>query len=390
MAVRAEFGDLTVDGIRLLNAVAKYAASQREDAVMVRIALSGATRKILSHRLQQAYANHTTRLIRRVHALLWLGDGKSVWEIAQLLGIGEQTVRDWVHAFVLNGVDSLFYRPHPGRPAKLTDTQRRELRALLLDGPESLGYPTACWTTALIADLIHLRFHIDYAPRYLSQLLDVLGFSYQKAKFTSDHLNDEEALLWLEETWPEILRVAKEKHAVILFGDEASFAQWGSLGYTWALKGVQPTVKTTGIRKAYRVFGLLDCFQGTLYFQGIDGKFNSESYRAFLEGALATLSGHLIVIQDNAPYHVSRPLRAFYAAHADRLTAYQLPAYSPDLNPIEYLWKKVKKEATNLRYFPLFADLITEVTKTLKSLAGSPDELTSLQGEYRFIKLPAA
>ena len=356
----------------------------------MRIALSGATQKILGQRLQQAYANHTPRLIRRIHALLWLAEGKAVWEIAELLGIGEQTVRDWCHAFVLNGVDSLFYRPHPGRPAILTDCQHRELRALLLDGPESLGYPTACWTTALIADLIHLRFKVDYPPCYLSHLLDTLGFSFQKAKFTSDHLKDEEALLWLEETWPEILRVAKDKHAVILFGAEASFAQWGSLGYTWALKGVQPTVKTAGIRKAYRVFGLLDCFGGSLYFQGIGGKFNSESYRAFLDGALAKLTCHLILIQDNAPYHVSSTLRAFYAAHADRLTVYQLPAYSPDLNPIEYLWKNVKEEATHLRYFRLFADLIAKVTNTLTRLAGSPDELASLQGEYRFIKLPAA
>ncbi len=357
---------------------------------MVRIALTGATRKILSARLRQAYANHTPRLIRRSHALLELAEGKSVFAVAELLGVGEQTVRDWLHAFLLKGAESLFYHPHPGRPAKLSETQRRELRALLLAGPEAAGYPTACWTTALIADLIHLRFKIDYAPRYLSQLLDTLGFSFQKAKFTSDHLNDEEALLWLEETWPAILRAAQEKQAVILFGDEASFAQWGSLGYTWALKGIQPTVKTTGIRKAYRVFGLLDCFGGSLYSQGIDGKFNTESYRAFLEGALAKLQGHLILIQDNAPYHVSRALRAFYAAHTDRLTVYQLPAYSPDLNPIEYLWKKVKKDATHLRYFPLFADLIAEVTKTLQRLAGSPEELTSLQGEYRFIKLPAA
>jgi len=49
-----EFGDLTVNGIRWLNAGAKDAASQREDAVLVRIALTGATRKILSGRLQQA------------------------------------------------------------------------------------------------------------------------------------------------------------------------------------------------------------------------------------------------------------------------------------------------------------------------------------------------
>jgi hypothetical protein len=51
---------------------------------------------------------------------------------------------------------------------------------------------------------------------------------------------------------------------------------------------------------------------------------------------------------------------------------------------------KVKKEATHLRYFPLFADLIAKVTETLTNLARLPDELTSLQGEYRSLTLPAA
>ena len=77
---------------------------------MVRIALTGETRKALVGRLQQAYATHASRLIRRIHALVGLADRKSVWEMAQLLGVGEQTVRDWLHAFVLKGVASLFYR----------------------------------------------------------------------------------------------------------------------------------------------------------------------------------------------------------------------------------------------------------------------------------------
>jgi hypothetical protein len=165
--------------------------------------------------------------------------------------------------------------------------------------------------------------------------LDQLGFSYQRGKFSAAPLNDEAALLWLEETWPEILLRAQEKHALILFGDEASFAQWGSIGYTWAPKGLQPTVKTSGIRKAYRVFGLLDCFEGTLYFRGIDGKFTSDTYQAFLEWMLTQITGHVILIQDNASYHTSQPLQTFYTAHNDRLTVYQLPPYSPDLNPIE-------------------------------------------------------
>jgi transposase len=357
---------------------------------MVRMTLSGETRKVLHEHLQHAYATHAIRLIRRIHALLWLGEGKSVGEIAEVLGLGEQTVRDWVHAFVLNGVARLSDRPRGGRPSKLTAVQRHELRQHLVDGPEAAGYPSACWTAGMIADLIRRRFQVAYAPRYVCHLLDQLGFSYQKGKFTADHLNDEAALLWLEETWPDILRHARDKDAVILFGDEASFAQWGSLGYTWALKGVQPTVKTSGIRKAYRVFGLLDCFGGTLYFQGLDGKFNSASYEAFLGWVLPQVTGPIILIQDNAAYHTSGPLQTFYAAHVDRLTVYQLPAYSPDLNPIEGLWQKVKEEATHLRYFPHFDDLVTKVATTLTALAGTPAQLTALQGDYRYLTPSAA
>ncbi len=66
--------------------------------------------------------------------------------------------------------------------------------------------------------------------------------------------------VWMEQTWPEILRLAQSKKALLLFGDEASFAQWGSLSYTWSRRGVQPTVKTSGQRKAYKVFGLIDYF----------------------------------------------------------------------------------------------------------------------------------
>jgi transposase len=357
---------------------------------MFRMTLVGETRKALIERLHQAYANQATRLIRRIHALLALAEGKRIDEVAATHGVGEQTIRDWVAAFVGQGVDSLFYHLRAGRPAKLTVSQRQELKDVVLAGPEAAGYSSACWTSGMIADLIHLRFRVAYAPRYVCHLLGLLGLSFQRGRFTADHLDDGAALLWLEETWPTILRRAQEKQAVILFGDEASFAQWGTLGYTWALKGVQPTVKTSGIRKAYRVFGLLDCFGGTLYQRGLVGKFNADTSTDFLTWVLTQTSDQLIVIQDNASYHTSAPLKTFYAAHADRLTIYQLPAYSPDLNPIEGLWKKVKKDATHLKWFPMFIDLVTKVATTLTKLAGLPDELTALQGEYRHLTRLAA
>jgi transposase len=358
---------------------------------MLRIALTRATRKMLVQRLQQAYAAHIPRLIRRIHALLELAEGASVTEVAGLLGIGEQTVRDWLHAFVQRGEASLAYRCPPGRPAKLSRCQRQELLAWILAGPEAAGYPTACWTAVLIADLLRERFRVRYHPRYIPHLLDQLGLSYQKAKFSAAGADDEAALVWLEETWPAIVRLAQERHALVFFGDEATFAQWGSLGYTWALKGIQPIVKTSGIRKAYRVFGVLDCFGGRFLYRGLEeAKFTSDTYQAFLAWLLTQVDCAIILIQDNAPYHTSAALRQFYAAHTDRLTVYQLPSYSPDLSPIEPLWKKIKKAATQLHYFPTFAHLVTEVTTTLHRYAGLPAELTAVAGEYRYLPHPAA
>ena len=138
----------------------------------------------------------------------------------------------------------------------------------------------------------------------------------------------------------------------MFFGDEASFALWGSLSYTWAPRGHQPQVKTTGLRKGYKVFGAVYFFSGLLLYQGIEKRLNSDSYQTFLLYLLAQSSGPILLIQDGARYLTSKALRDFLKRHQDRLIVYQLPSYSPDYNPIEYLWKKVKTEATHNRYFP--------------------------------------
>jgi hypothetical protein len=83
------------------------------------------------------------------------------------------------------------------------------------------------------------RFAVEYSLHCVAELLKNMGFSYQKGHFVSDHLEHvaETQKEWLEKTWPQIRQLAQQKGALILFGDEASFAQWGSLSYTWARKG---------------------------------------------------------------------------------------------------------------------------------------------------------
>jgi len=178
------------------------------------------------------------------------------------------------------------------------------------------------------------------------------------------------------------LEQAKQLGASVYFGDEASFALWGSLSYTWGRRGHQPLVKTTGLRKGYKVFGAIEFFSGRLIYQGAEERFQSDSYQAFLLQLLSQVSGKVILIQDGARYHTSKATREFFGKHTDRLTVYQLPSYSPDYNPIEYLWKKVKTAATHNRYFAEFVKLVASVDKALDVLSTQADEIRRLMGVY--------
>jgi hypothetical protein len=60
----------------------------------------------------------------------------------------------------------------------------------------------------------------------------------------------------------------------------------------------------------------------------------------------------------------------------------QLPSYSPDYNPIEYLWRATKRTATHNRYFPVFAELIASVEEALTALSRQPERVQALFGLY--------
>ncbi len=148
------------------------------------------------------------------------------------------------------------------------------------------------------------------------------------------------------------------------------------------MRGQQPPVLTCGKRKAYKVFGLIDYFSGRLFAQGQTARFSGATYTAFLATVLAQTTQPLILIQDGARYHTSADARAFFAQHAARLSVYQLPSYAPDYNPIEHLWKNMKKRTTHNRYFPEFELVCTSVEDGLAHFHAHPDEVVRLMGTY--------
>jgi transposase len=344
----------------------------------VRFTMSPSYRKAVEHQLKTVQHLGNLRQVKYCLAILAIMDGQSCAQVAVVLRVHEKTVAAWVCAFCCYGLQGA---PHPrpsGRPPKLTATQKEALAQLIEAGPVKAGFSGACWRSPMIQQLIYARFGVFDNVFYSAQLLKNLGFSYQKAAFVSDHLDEDKRQEWRTTTWPQILRRAKERQALLLFGDEASFPQWGTLTYTWARRGQQPKVKTSGKRKGYKVFGLIDYFTGRLFYQGHDGRLNSASYIAFLTRVLRQTKQSILLIQDGAQYHTSAETKAFFAQQTARLQVVQLPTYSPDYNPIEKLWKKIKQQEPHLHYFPTFEALTEKVEQALLKFTNAPEEILAL------------
>ena len=347
------------------------------------LTLCSQDRKELNEMLDEAERDGNVRVWRRVMAILALDLRKSnVVQVAHIMQVKVDTVVSWFKQYLLCGAEGLLPTPPPGRPPKLTEQQRKELAEKIEDGPAEAGFVGNCWRSPMIRQLILTLYSITYSVKYIPQLLDDMGFSFQKAKFASDHIDHEKRKEWLEITFPKILKLSEEKDAQIWFEDEASFPQWGSLGYTWARKGKQPTIKTCGKRKGYKILGMIDYYSGTFLYKGQEGKFNSASYQHYLEECLERTDKHMILIHDGAPYHGSAAMEEFYQKNKDRLTVFDLPSYSPDYNPIEKLWKKIKEHGTHLQYFPTFEDLIAKVNESLLQFDNAPEEVISLFAMY--------
>ncbi len=343
------------------------------------ITLTRATVKDLQHTTLTASQAGDHAAVRRCLALVHYASSRCVATVAADWAVHVDSVYTWLHTLLAAGVAGLRSAPKAGRTAKLSGEQKGQLRTLLLAGPAAAGYPPGGWHSPTVAALIERACGVRFAVGYVPALLRRLGFSYQKARFVSDHLDAAARAAWLTQQWPQIVADAQAQGALLLFGDAASFAQWGSLGYSWAAVGAPLTVPTSGRRKGYKLWGLVEWFSGQVWWAGQAERLTGVGYCAFLAEVLARTTQPVVLVQDGARYHTSKAVQEWQAAQGARLTVYQLPSYSPDYNPIEHLWRAVKAGTHNV-YFATFAALVERIEHQLGKLQGAPARVRRLLG----------
>jgi len=173
-------------------------------------------------------------MVKRVSALLELSQGEPVSAVSQKLDASRTSIYEWLKTYLVEGEEGLNPEWKGGRPSGLTGSQKKQLTDMVKAGPAAAGFVAGGWNSVMIQELIWREFGVLYNVHYVCELLKNLGFSFQKARFISDHLDEAKRLAWMTLVWPTIYAQARQAGGCILFGDEASFAQWG----LWATPGL--------------------------------------------------------------------------------------------------------------------------------------------------------
>jgi transposase len=233
-------------------------------------------------------------------------EGKKQVEVAQLFGVTRQAVGKWVKKYREGGVRALRARKR-GRPAKssLLSWQAAQIaKAVVHRYPEQLKLPFYLWTREAVAELIERRFAIRLSRWTVGRYLVQWGFTPQKPMRRAFEQDPEQVRQWLEEKYPEIRRLAREKRAEIYWGDEMGLRSDHACGRSYGRCGETPIIPGTGKRFGCNMVSAITN-RGRLYFMIFKHRFNSEVFKGFLRRLVRQVPRYVFLIIDQHPVHIA-------------------------------------------------------------------------------------
>lgn len=140
-----------------------------------------------------------------------------------------------------------------------------------------------------------------------------------------------------------------------------------------------PVVFHAPTRKSLALFGAVRPSDGLMVTRQT-AVFSAQTFLDFLKVVIrhARRGRRIVLVLDNARYHHAILLRDWLRRHKDILVLLFLPPYSPDLNPIERVWKLTRRLCTHNQYFQELQDLVRAVTEQLARWSASNDCLRRL------------
>lgn len=319
-------------------------------------------------RIQKKDRFHRRRFVKAT-VLLMLNRGLSYEDIKESLSLDESTISRYVKGFKTKGLKSYMedgYIPYSGR---LTPDQINLLSAHL----DEYLYEDV----KVICEYVKSTFEIEYSISGMTDLLHRIGFVYKQTKAVPSKADEQAQLEFLEQTLPDILQEAQKGNAVVYFADGTHPTHNTKTGKGWIRKGKDFALDCNSGRKRVNINAAVNALKPEHLVYDMCETINAQSTQELCRQLLKKHQHKSIyVVCDNAKYNKNKMLRKW--AEKQRIKFIYLPAYSPNLNLIERLWRLLRKKVINSTYHESYDKFKNGISNFLENIKSHKTELRSL------------
>jgi transposase len=305
----------------------------------------------------------------RLSAMRALLLGYSRQQVCELNDRTDRMVRLWIELFNRGGIDALITKPKPGRPRKVKLARVRDLLVPVLENPAQAGQ--VHWTGVKLHGYLKEQLAMELGYRTTVRWLHELNFHLRVPQPWPERQNEAERKQFLE----ELRALCNDPKVELWFSDECGVEGDPRPRRRWVQPGKRRTVPYLGDHIRQNVIGAVAPQSGALFSLIVDGV-DTDVFQFFLDEmakAVPKKEGvRQILILDNASWH--RATRVQWHHFEPKF----LPGYSPDYNPIERLWLRLKADWF-WDFIARTPDALTErLCTALKSFIAAPHKTASI------------
>lgn len=294
------------------------------------------------------------RTCDRIKAVLLCDSGYTYSEIARILLLDDETIRRHVEDYR----KKLKIKPeNGGSESKLTESETQALIAHLHE-------VTYLYVKDICA-YVQSTFDKKYSVSGMTKWLHAHEFSYKKPHAVPAKANKEQQSKFIQ--YYKRLKKSAGNTEAIYFADSVHPQHQTQLVYGWIPKGISKEIATTPYQKRFNFIGGI-CLNGYRFTYHQADKVNAETICDFLWKLRKNNPGRFKVhlIWDNAKYHRNDQVTAFAKELGIKL--HYLPPYSPNLNPVERVWKLMHESVRYNQYYGKFSEFSDATLEFFKSI----------------------
>jgi transposase len=317
--------------------------------------------------------------VRRLLAIALVLEGASRRDAASRSGMDRQSLRDWVHRYNEAGIHGLISRKPPGAAPKLTQAQMSELRELVLAGPDRERHKVIRWRCVDLCHEVARRFSVDVPERTMGKWLRKLKLTrlqprpfHPKKDAAAQEAFKKNFSTRLKEV---LLGTTSDTPIEIWFQDEARVGQQGTHSYVWAPIGSRPPMVRDNRHDAAYIFGAI-CPARGVGAAIITPAASTECMNLHLQEISTQIAprAKAVLVCDGAGWHQNSST----LAPPDNIVLLSLPAYAPELNPMETVWEYLRGNKLSASVWDSYEAILQACAEAWNWLIDDPDRIRSI------------